>query len=323
MNTPSPSRTSRTVPDRWLPALAGVLAVFSVLATSASPGVFWGEFLLGTGTADTWGHAWGYGWAADALSSGRLPFYGAPVDHPGDQRWWIIDFPVAVFLTPWTALFGSGASYNLAMVLHLGVGAGALAALCRRRGGTAAISVAVGVLAAHSPFVRGVITSGIPEALGVLVAPLLVLWLDDALRTGRWRSLVGAVITACILVLDGVYGALAGALAAAAATRRRRAGSPALESMTVLDNRSRGVRVSQPFKGLVSAASGGATYKRYEKAFARAPFDLRVILSGKPINKPLWHQDLYQPWVHELIRGGEEISRTPKNMPILENGPEF
>ncbi|HCH66562.1 MAG TPA: hypothetical protein DFR83_27400, partial [Deltaproteobacteria bacterium] len=218
MNTPSPSRTSRTVPDRWLPALAGVLAVFSVLATSASPGVFWGEFLLGTGTADTWGHAWGYGWAADALSSGRLPFYGAPVDHPGDQRWWIIDFPVAVFLTPWTALFGSGASYNLAMVLHLGVGAGALAALCRRRGGTAAISVAVGVLAAHSPFVRGVITSGIPEALGVLVAPLLVLWLDDALRTGRWRSLVGAVITACILVLDGVYGALAGALAAAAAT---------------------------------------------------------------------------------------------------------
>ena len=208
----------RTIPERWLPAFAGLLAAFGLIASTATPGIVWGEALFGAGTADTWGHAWGYGWTADALASGHLPFFDAPVDHPGDQRWWVIDLPVAIVLAPFTALFGSGVSYNLAILLHVSVGAGALAALCRRRGAEPAVAVVVAVLAALSPFVRGVVTSGIPEALGVLVAPLLVFWLDDALRTGHWRALVGATATAVILVLDGVYGALAGALAAAGAT---------------------------------------------------------------------------------------------------------
>jgi hypothetical protein len=104
--------------------------------------------------------------------------------------------------------------------------------------------------------------------------------------------------------------AAATALAAAAAARRRSAGSPALESMTMLDNRPRGIRVSQPFKGLVGAASGGAAYKRYEKAFANAPFDLRLRLSGQPISKPQsWARgaDRYRPWVHDLIREGRTL----------------
>jgi len=111
---------------------------------------------------------------------------------------------------------------------------------------------------------------------------------------------------------DGTLFALAAAtaLAAAAAARRRPAGCPALESMTVLDNRPRSIRVSQPFKGLVGAASGGAAYKRYEKAFANAPFDLRLRLSGQPIVKSRgWGQGSYRyrPWVHDLIREGSGL----------------
>ena len=37
-------------------------------------------------------------------------------------------------------------------------------------------------------------------------------------------------------------------------------------------------RVSTPFKGIVGAARGGGAIKKYEKAFARAPFNLRVVL---------------------------------------------
>jgi hypothetical protein len=69
------------------------------------------------------------------------------------------------------------------------------------------------------------------------------------------------------------------ALAAAGATRRR--GSPKLEELRV-DPQTvpQGVRVSTPFKGIMGAARGGPSFARYEQAFARAPFDLRMVLVG-------------------------------------------
>ena len=203
-------------PDRT-PLVAAALAVLSVVGVALAPGVFTGTELLGAGTADTWGHAWGYGWTADALVAGRLPFFDAPVDHPGSQRWWVIDLPVALMVLPVTILGGSGLAYNLAMLGHVGVGAGAVAALARQRGAEPVVALAAGVMVAHSPFVRGVVASGVPEALGVLMVPLLVLWLDRGLRTGAVRPLAAAALLSVVLVLDGVYGALAGALAGASA----------------------------------------------------------------------------------------------------------
>lgn len=197
---------------------AALLAVGSVVLSTLSPGILTGSELLGAGTADTWGHAWGYGWTADALAAGSVPFDHAPVDHPGSQRWWVIDLPVAILLAPITGLAGSALAYNLAVLGHLALGAAAVTALVRARGGGDAIAVAAGVCVVHAPFVRGVVASGVPEALGVLIAPLLVLWLDVGLRSGQARPLVGAAFVSVVLVLDGVYGALAGAWAAAVAT---------------------------------------------------------------------------------------------------------
>ena len=212
-----PDRTS--LPGGISPALlSGGLAVATVVASTLEPGLLTGDALLGAGTADTWGHAWGYGWTADALLDGRLPFEGAPVNHPAGQAWWVIDLPVAVLLAPVAHIFGTSLAYNVAMLLHVGIGAAATTALVRSRGGTLALSVLAGVLAVHAPFVRGVVTSGVPEALGVLLVPLLVLWLDRGLRSGAWRPLLGASLLSSVLVLDGVYGALAGALAAGIAT---------------------------------------------------------------------------------------------------------
>ncbi len=213
--------TPSSPPSPWsrhVPLLAGLLAVVSVVLSTGSVGVLTGSELFGAGTADTWGHAWGYGWAADSLAQLQFPFFDAPVDHPGNQRWWIIDLPIALGLVPLTWLAGAGYTYNIAMLLHVGLGGGATAALLRARGVGEALSVAVGVLVVHAPFVNGVFISGVPEALGLLVAPLLVLWVDRGLQTGRWRPLLGAALVSVVLVLDGVYGAIAGAWAAAVAT---------------------------------------------------------------------------------------------------------
>ena len=45
--------------------------------------------VLGAGTADIWGHTWGYWWAWESLSSGSFPFAHAPLRHPDGQAWWV------------------------------------------------------------------------------------------------------------------------------------------------------------------------------------------------------------------------------------------
>ena len=122
-------RPSRT------PLLAGLLAPVVLLGLTGKASVWWGRTLIGAGTADTWGHAWGYWWAARALENGQVPYMRAPVNFPQAQTWWIIDLPVAALLTPITAVLGAGAAYNLAFALHAAVGAAAIAALIIRRGG--------------------------------------------------------------------------------------------------------------------------------------------------------------------------------------------
>ena len=70
-------------------------------------------------------------------------------------------------------------------------------------------------------------------------------------------------------------GAVAALAALGIANKRR--GSRDLEEI-VLAPGVNPDRVSTPFKGLVGAARGGGVIKKYEKAFARAPFNLRVVL---------------------------------------------
>lgn len=203
-------------PSSRSPLLAALIAPVVLLGLTGRPGVWLGRPLIGGGTADVWGHTWGYWWTARSLTHGRLPFMRAPVNHPQAQSWWVIDLPVAAILTPITEALGAGAAYNLAFALHAAIGAAAIAALILRRGGRPWVGVMAGVVAATSPFVRGALVSGVPEALAVLLVPLLVLLLDAGLA-GRRRHLLGAAALAVVLVLDGAYSAIAGALAGTAA----------------------------------------------------------------------------------------------------------
>lgn len=201
--------------SRVSPLLAGLLAPLLALVSTGQPAVVTGRWLISSGTADTWGHTWGYAWAMRSLRHGTFPFSKAPVAWPEGQPWWIIDLPVALGLAPITALAGPSVTYNLAMLLHIGLGAWGCTALLQARGAPAGLAAGAGVLACLSPFVRGALASGVPEALSVLLVPLLMHWLDRGLA-GERRALAQAAVLAPLLVLDGAYGALTGALGGAA-----------------------------------------------------------------------------------------------------------
>jgi hypothetical protein len=194
-------------------AFAGVLCVLAALLLAGEPGLLTGGQLLGGGTADVWGHLWGYAWVADSLLAGRLPLAGAPVSFPRPQVWWVIDLPVAVLLVPLTRV-APGLAWNAALLLPLGLGGACTSAWLQRRGVAALPSVLAALVVALSPFARGALVSGLPEALVVLLAPALLLLLEPGLR-GSGRALVGASILAPLLVLDGAYGALIGGIVGA------------------------------------------------------------------------------------------------------------
>ncbi len=204
-----PSPAAHRAP--WLAALLGPLGA---VALTLQPKVLTGSWLIGGGTADMWGHTWGYGWTARALRHGQVPLLQAPVAFPELQSWWVIDLPVAALLAPVTALGGASLTYNLAFLLHIAAGAWGFTRLLlhhRVAPGLAALAAVVGCL---SPFVRGAMISGVPEALSVLLTPLLMIWLTLALDGSR-RHLAAAAVLAPMLVLDGAYGAAAGALGCA------------------------------------------------------------------------------------------------------------
>jgi len=198
-------------------AAAAALAPLLLLALTMEPGVLTGARLLGAGTADLWGHIWGYSWVEQSISGGRLPFRDAPLAWPDGQDWWVIDLSVALLLLPVTALLGAEAAWTLALLAPIAVGAGALCAWLLRRAVPPTHAVVAGVLAATSPFVRGAVVSGVPEALVVLVAPLLALWMRAGLA-GRWIWCLAAGVLGAVMVLDGAYGAIIGGLVGLAVT---------------------------------------------------------------------------------------------------------
>jgi hypothetical protein len=192
-------------------AAAALIAVLLLLLSTGSPGLLSGAVLPSAGTADTWGHAWGYWWVEDALLHGRFPLHQAPLLAPKGQSWWVVDFPVAVLLAPVTWALGAGAALGLSFALHVATGAAGSAWWLVRRGVAPWLAVAGAVLVATSPFVRGAIWSGIPEALAVLLIPSFAVLLEDGAARGgrRWAA---AAVLAAWLCFDGFYGALPAAL---------------------------------------------------------------------------------------------------------------
>ena len=219
----------------WPPWVAALGAVLGVLVLVGEPGIFGGEVLVGNGTQDVWGHVWGYWWTAEAVADGRFPYRDAPLLHPGGQTWWIVDLPVAVALVPLTRLAGPAATYHAALLGHVGLLAGGVAVWLGRHGVADIARASAGLLAGSSPFVLGVLASGVPEALAIAWLPWFALALDAG-AAGHRRATALACLLAALLVLDGLYAAVAGGLVGGAlvlAAVRQDGWQPAVRSLPV------------------------------------------------------------------------------------------
>jgi hypothetical protein len=154
---------------------------------------------LGNGTADIWGHAAGYGWVASALAHGGSP-WAPPINHPVGQPWAVVDLPLAALLTPVTLTAGPLAAWHLGLIAIIALGSAGVAAWVGERGDRAA-AVLAGLAWAVSPFVRGVVASGVSEALILGLLP----WLAVAVKAER-RWIAAAI--AALVAWTGPYSSL-------------------------------------------------------------------------------------------------------------------
>ena len=125
-----------------------------------------------------------------------------------------------MLLGPLTLATGAETAYLASLLLRLALAAAGVVWWLRQHGVADRVAVTAGLLVATGPYARGVLHSGVPEALSVLTVPwfagLLAQGLGSAERAPRLGRLAGAAAFGIWLVLDGMYGAAAGALAGAA-----------------------------------------------------------------------------------------------------------
>ncbi|MDP6931412.1 MAG: hypothetical protein QGG40_00785 [Myxococcota bacterium] len=178
----------------------------------AGAGVVTGEQLMGKGAADIWGHTWGYWHVTEELSRGRLAGgWSDAVRFPVGQSWWIVDLPWGLLVSPITLALGATHAYHAVIFGQLVLGALGAALWLQRRGVDRWVSSIGAMALVCSPFVRGVLASGVPEALGFLLLPWLALSLEWAVIRGGWR-IAGSALLAVFVVLHGSYTVVQGAL---------------------------------------------------------------------------------------------------------------
>lgn len=198
----------------FLAAVGAPLLAAALMGAALTSG---GALIPGDATADIWGHSWGYWWVAEGLKSGVFPLHGAPVNHPDGQSWWVIDLPVAVLLSPVSLALDAGAAFVASHLLRIGLAAAGVAWWLRRHAVSGRIALFTALMATVGPYTRGVLHSGIPEALGVLAVPwfagLLAQGLGAKDEAPRLDRLVYSGLVGALLVLDGAYAAIAAGVA--------------------------------------------------------------------------------------------------------------
>jgi hypothetical protein len=189
---------------RHLPWIAAVLV--AVVVATWPLAVVVGSAAVGHPYGDMADHYWGTWWFGRELLLGKLPLHTDVSHFPDALSLWYVD-PLGALLALPLRVFGFPAAWNLLLFLQVGLGAvtayavGADMAEDRSAGLVSAMVVGV------SPFVLGLLHSGLSEFLNL--APVtLYCWL--LLRTvgldprGRPRPAWGIVGCAALLALCGV-----------------------------------------------------------------------------------------------------------------------
>ena len=180
--------------SRLRPHLASASALLGVAMFLVWPALWSvGAAVPGHPQSDTYEHLHGYRWVADSVVAGRLPWRVDDFGVPVEGVLWFPDTLGAVLALPATVLAGAPVAYTLtltAQVLAALLAAYALGFHTSRNRSAACFSA---VVFGASPYVLGILHSGVTECLHLAAFPLLWLAGEAGLR-GERRALVAAAL---------------------------------------------------------------------------------------------------------------------------------
>ena len=175
--------------------LAPAALCFVVAAVLVGPALLTaGGAVPGHPQGDTYEHLHGYAWVARRLAAGALPWEAHDFGLPEGGVLWFPDLLGALLVLPVSLLAGAPIAYTLSTWLQVSGGLLGGYALGLRFGGGKATGLLAAAIFGASPYVMGLLHSGVSEYLHIGAFPLLWLASERALlRGGRWIGVAGAL----------------------------------------------------------------------------------------------------------------------------------
>ena len=169
--------------------------------------------LLGDPRIDVWNHAWGFGWVADTLATGALPWRTDLVGAPEGGVLYFIDLAGAVCAAPVTLLAGPALGYNLTLLVRTALAGFAGQQLATRLFGPGPWTWVGGVGCLTLPFLLAELGNGISEVAGVAWVLLALVAAARATDTGRLGpAFLTGVLVGWAAAVSFYYGFLAAVL---------------------------------------------------------------------------------------------------------------
>ena len=132
--------------------------------------------LIGNSDVDVWNHVWGYGWVADAIGHGHLPWHTDWIGAPRGGTLFFVDLPGALLATPFMWLFGPAVAFDGVLVGRVAAAGWLAHGLCEELSGEGNHNAVAGVAYATTPFLFCELANGITEVAATGWLPAM-LWL--------------------------------------------------------------------------------------------------------------------------------------------------
>jgi len=169
------------------------------------------ELAIGHSANDVWNHIWGYGFVAQSILAGELPFYTDLMNWPEGGTLWFIDMMGALMTLPVYIVSGPVAAYNASYLLMWTLCGAGMYALAFRVTGSALGAWAAGVAYQSMPHLLGQATNGISETLMAGFLPLALLELRELFHRPSTRTAFRAGFMLGLTALaNWYYGLFAG-----------------------------------------------------------------------------------------------------------------
>ncbi len=197
--------------SRLRPHLPSILVLLGVALAVLWPAVIAGGGAIpGNPQSDAYEHLHGYAWVARSLRQGEFPWVANDFGLPDGGVLWFPDLLGALLTLPVNLLFGAPAAYTVGLVMQVWAALLGGYALGLRVSAERAPALLAAVIFGASPFVLGLVHSGVSEYLHLVAFPLLWVSGGRAMKEGG-RAMVPAILAWAWLGWANAYYALFGA----------------------------------------------------------------------------------------------------------------